>query len=323
MVQAGVAALSGNEKIAVELLAELDARGYDFVTVTPESHRRVVARSSMRAARDLRGIFGWSLPFDPAVAGPEIFALLREGRLLCKTAAGWKSKVRVSRVRGGLFVHSAFPTDRDDSVFLGPDTLRFIDFIEEQLTGDRRPVLRLVDIGTGAGVGGILAATLPGEPANIALADINCNALSHARINAAHAGVAAATVYSDGVDAIEPGFDLAIANPPFIFEEDAPAYRQGGGMHGAELSLRWTVDAARKLAPRGRMLLYTGSAIVDGRDALREALEAELPALGCTLAWRELDPDIFGEELGKAAYHDVERIAAIGAVIERTTAPSS
>jgi len=53
-------------------------------------------------------------------------------------------------------------------------------------------------------------------------------------------------------------------------------------------------------------------------DELRAALERELPALGCTLRYRELDPDLFGEELDKPAYADVERIAAVGAVVERS-----
>ena len=65
------------------------------------------------------------------------------------------------------------------------------------------------------------------------------------------------------------------------------------------------------------MLLYTGVAIVDGRDALCEALERALPDLGCTLRYREIDPDIFGEELEKPPYADVERIAAVGAVVEK------
>lgn len=313
------AALSGDEAAALRLLEALDAR-YDFVTITPESHRRVVARASMRQAKDLRGIFGWSLPFDESLPGPELFGLLREARLLQESAAGWKSKVRVSRVHGRLYIHSAFPTDSDDSVFLGPDTMRFADFLAAEL--QRRSAERLVDIGAGAGVGGIVAAEIV-QGAKVELADINPVALSHARINAAHASVEAMTIESDGVEALEPGFDLALSNPPFIFEEDAPAYRQGGGMHGAELSLRWTLGAAGKLAPGGRVLLYTGSAIVDGKDALREALEEQLPALGCTLRWRELDPDIFGEELEKPAYQDVERIAAIGAVVEKASAPSS
>jgi hypothetical protein len=82
------------------------------------------------------------------------------------------------------------------------------------------------------------------------------------------------------------------------------------------VSLDWALAAARRLAPRGRVLLYTGVAMVDGHDELREALERELPGLNCTLSYRELDPDVFGEELEKPAYKDVERIAAIGAVIK-------
>ena len=49
----------------------------------------------------------------------------------------------------------------------------------------------------------------------------------------------------------------------------------------------------------------------------RAALEREVAALGCTLRYRELDPDIYGEELERSSYADVERIAAVGAVIER------
>ncbi len=307
-----MAELTGDERAHLALLEALDARGYQFVTITPESHRRVVARPSMRRAKDLRGVFGWSLPFDEAVVGPAIFALLKEGRLLQETPSGWKSKVRASRIHGRLFLHSAFPTDSDESVFLGPDSSRFSDFILAAL-GSGAPVRRIVDIGAGAGVGGIIAAAAAPDAA-VELADINDTALSHARVNAAHAGVAADTINSDGAEALAPGFDLAITNPPFIIDEDGPAYRSGGGMHGAELSRDWTLAAADKLAPGGRVLLYTGSAIVDGRDALRETLEAELPKRGCTLSWRELDPDIFGEELAHTPYEDVDRIAAIGAV---------
>ncbi|MFN3726288.1 MAG: methyltransferase [Allosphingosinicella sp.] len=312
---AGPEALTKDEAAHLRLLEALENRGYDFVTITPESHRRVLARSTMRQAKDLRGVFGWSLPFDEDVVGPELFALLREGRLLQETPAGWKAKVRVSRIRDRLFMHSAFPTDSDDSVFLGPDSMRFADFIVDEL-GRRGNITRLVDIGTGAGVGGIIAAGVVPD-AQAELADINTDALSHARVNAAFAGIEATTIESDGVESIAPGFDLAISNPPFIFEDDAPAYRRGGAMHGAELSRDWTIAAARKLAPGGRILLYTGSAIVDGRDQLRETLDRELPALDCTLDWRELDPDIFGEELEKPAYADVDRIAAIGAVVEK------
>lgn len=311
-------AANDEDQAALRLLGWLDRQGYDFVTITPESHRRVVARPAMAQASDLRGIFGWSLPFDEATAGAELFAVLREGGLVRGNGGVWKSAVRVSRVRGRLFLHSAFPTDSDDSVFLGPDTLRFLDFIERELISHPAPATRLIDIGAGAGVGGILAARMLPTPPRVELADINRRALGFARINAAHAGVEVETIESNGVAAIAPGFDLAIANPPFIIDEGGPAYRHGGDMHGAELSLRWTLDAAAKLAGGGRVLLYTGSAIVAGQDAVRDALERELPRLGCTLSWRELDPDIFGEELARPAYAQVERIAAIGAVVTKT-----
>lgn len=315
------AALRCSEQAAVDLLNALDALGYRFTTVTPESHRRVIARPSMRQARTLRCVFGWSLPFAEGLLPPDIFEILKRARVLRATGAGWKATVRVSTVRDCLFLHSAFPTVAEDSVFLGPDTIRFADFILAELDG-APPVRRLVDIGAGAGVGGIIAArAMPGAQAE--LVDINARALSHARVNAAHAGVVVQTYESDGVSAVPPGFDLAIANPPFIIDEDGPTYRAGGGMHGAELSRDWAVAAAEKLSVGGRVLLYTGSAIVDGEDALRTNLDAALPALGCTLSYRELDPDIFGEELDGPAYAEVDRIAAIGAVISKTASPGT
>ena len=301
------------EQAGPALLRALDALEYAFVPVTPATHERVVARPEKARARDLRDVFGWSLEFDEDLLSGDLFATLRDGGLVARCGGGWKSKVRASTVAGRLFLHSAFPTDEEDSVFLGPDSLRFAAFLEAEL-GAAPQARRLVDIGAGAGVGGIVAAAhLPG--AAVELVDVNGKALRFARANAAHAGVAVATYRSDGVEAVAPGFDLAIANPPFIIDEGGPAYRAGGGMLGAELSLQWARAAAAKLAPGGRMLLYTGSAIVAGRDALREGLERELPALGCTVVYREIDPDIFGEELERPAYRDVERIAAVGAVI--------
>jgi methylase of polypeptide subunit release factors len=304
-----------DERAALTLLRALEADGYAFVPVTPETHKRVVARPDKRQARDLRDVFGWSLPFDERLLPGDLFSALRDGGLVERAGDGWKSKVRVSTVAGRLFLHSAFPTDEEDSVFLGPDTVRFAAFIEAELAR-AAGIARIVDIGAGAGVGGIVAAGhLPG--ASIELVDVNEKALALAKVNAAFAGVEVAAWVSDGVASVAPGFDLAIANPPFIIDEDGPTYRAGGGMHGAELSLDWALGAAGKLAPGGRVLLYTGSAIVGGRDGLRETLEAELPALGCSLSYREIDPDIFGEELETPAYRDVERIAAVGAVIAR------
>lgn len=307
-------ALGPTEHAGLALLKALDASGYDFTAPTPETHRRVVSRAGMRFAGDLRGVFGWSLPFAHDIVGRELLDLMRAAGFVRDTPAGMKSRVRASRVCGRLFLHSAYPTTSDESVFLGPDSIRFAAFLQAELFETR--VQRLVDIGAGAGVGGIVAGlAVPG--AAVELVDINPVALSLARVNAVQAGVAVTTYVSDAVAEVAGGFDVAIANPPFIIDKDGPAYRAGGGMHGAELSFDWTVAAAEKLAAGGRVLLYTGSAIVGGRDGLREALEARLPQLGCALRYGELDPDIFGDQLDHPGYEEVERIAAIGAVVTK------
>lgn len=299
----------------LDLLRAVGETGYRFVTVTPETHRRHLTRRGSGAARNLRDVFGWSLPFDGEVLPEPVMDPLRRSGMLVRMEEQWKSLVRISSLAGRLFLHSAFPTDDSDSVFLGPDSYRFAAFIEAEMPALGR-VDRLVDIGAGAGVGGLVAAGLaPG--AAVVLTDINPAALRLAQINAAYAGVAVQTAEGEGLAGVASGFDLAVANPPFIVDPAGRAYRDGGDMHGARLSLDWALEAARRLAPGGAVLLYTGSAIVDGRDGLRDALEPAVAEAGCTIRYREIDPDIFGEQLNETGYEAVERIAAIGAVIRR------
>ena len=296
-----------------ELLERLDALGYDFVTPTPATHARVLGHGGKAEAHTLRDIFGWSLPFRRETIRADLVDLLERGGALAGEGGLFRSRLRVSRVAGALFLHSAYPTDRPDSVFLGPDTYRFVRFVAA-LAARFAGARRIVDMGAGAGVGGIVAAKLaPG--ARITLVDANPEALRLARINAAAAGVAVETFLAETIDDVPGEMDLVIANPPFIMDAGGPAYRDGGDMLGARLSFDWAIGAARRLGPGGLVLLYSGSAIVAGRDALREALEREMPALSCNLDYEEIDPDIFGEQLDLPAYRSVERIAAIGAVI--------
>ncbi len=66
-------------------------------------------------------------------------------------------------------------------MFLGPDTYRFADLIAAEI--GRAPVNRLLDLGAGAGVGGILAARYaPG--ATVFLSDVNPLALELAGASA-------------------------------------------------------------------------------------------------------------------------------------------
>lgn len=307
--------MSEADKGLLDLLRALDAAEYGFVTVTPETHRRMLEREPGRLALDLRDVFGWNLRFEEGLLkGPAREALERSG-MIAREGRLFRSRVRVASVDNRLFLHSAFPTDSPDSVFFGPDSYRYARFLEAEIPS-LSTVRRIVDIGAGSGVGGILAASIRAG-ARATATDINPLALRFARINAAHSGLELETVEAGNLDGVEGAVDLVIANPPFVVDPAGRLYRDGGDMHGARLSLDWALAAASRLEPGGAVLLYTGSAIVGGRDVLHEALSGRLPALGCTLRYSEIDPDIFGELLDEPGYEQVERIAAVGAVIRK------
>lgn len=300
----------------LDLLAALTARGYRHVTTTPDSHARVLARR-LGPARSLADIFGWSRPFAPDVLPDDLLEPLRASEMLDDHGALLRACVRVSTVRGRNFLHSAYPTTAADAVFLGPDSYRFANLTAGELAAaPLRSAARIVDIGTGSGVGAVVAAS--GSPgATVVATDPNRHALRFARINAAAAGMAVTTVATRGLTDVPGAFDLALANPPFIVDAGARTYRHGGGMHGGQLSLDLATEALGKLAPGGRLILYTGSAIVGGADRLGTALAEAAAVAECTLRYRELDPDVFGEELSNPGYEEVDRIAIVAAVFTR------
>ena len=56
-------------------------------------------------------------------------------------------------------------------------------------------------------------------------------------------------------------FDLIISNPPYLVDPLARVYRHGGGELGSALSVEIAVQGVDRLAPGGRLLLYTGSGV--------------------------------------------------------------
>ena len=306
-----------NTQPLAELLEALADRAYRFTTPTPSTCRRMVDKPMTRAP-DLRDIFGWSRPFTEADLEPALWRLLRDAEAATQDAAGWRSSVRVSSVHERLFLHSAFPATAPDAVFLGPDSYRFADLIAAELASGG-PVRTILDVGTGAGVGGLVAERhAPG--AKVVLSDINPKALALARVNADHAGADFEVRHAAGLEGAPADLDLIVSNPPYVAGESGRTYKDGGDLHGARLSLDWAIAGMRQLAPGGRFILYTGSTILDGGvDQFRHALEPAVAAQGYQLSYRELDPDIFSGELRRAAYADAERIAAVGAVITRPT----
>lgn len=316
--QVGFAATAKEAEALRNLLRHLKAMNYRFTTPTPATHARVLARQPERLGISREDVLGWSLPFAVGSIDPELERFLAEAKVLTQENGRlFRSRIRVSAVHDHLFIHSAFPTTAEDSVFLGPDSYRFADVIRRELREASLPAGSvIVDIGTGAGVGAVVAAGLVDDPIVVGT-DLNSQALALAAINASEAGHALIAHHGRDLAGLTGGMDFAMANPPYIIDPAGRTYRDGGGMHGAEVSLAMTRAALDALHGGGRFILYTGSAIVEGHDALKHALE-RLARGRFDLRYEELDPDVFGEELDTPGYEDVDRIAVVSAVFERS-----
>ncbi|RKG96159.1 class I SAM-dependent methyltransferase [Corallococcus sp. CA053C] len=305
--------LDGGHRALVALGQALRAEGHAFTTVTPETHRRVNARPEAREARSTRDVFGWSRPFARGVLSSRLQELLEQsGELETRDDGLLRSRVRFSSLGSGLYVHSAWPTVEEDAVFFGPDTYRFCSLLQ-RVPGTFR---RVVDLGCGSGAGGL---SLMGRSTEVVLADLSTEALEFARVNAELNGARAVQVVrSDLLRDVSGRFDLIAANPPYLADTDGRTYRNGGGAYGTELSVRIVRESVDRLEPGGTLVLYTGTPVVEGEDLLRTALERVWRSAPlANVSYAELDPDVFSEELEKAPYADVERIALVALVAQR------
>jgi methylase of polypeptide subunit release factors len=293
----------------LHLLRHVQQEGYRFTAVTPATHERVLARPAAGPA-SLRDIFGWNRTFDSGDLDEDLFRTLLESGLVSRTTARWRSEVRVSSLGSDLFLHSRFPTEERDAVFFGPDTYRFARFVEDEL-GTVEPGTRIVDMGAGSGAGGLTCARLSPD-AKIRLVDLNPEALRFARLNAAAAGI---DVEIEKRNTVPSGAHILVANPPYMVDSARREYRDGGDLLGGAVALDWVRQALGSLRPGGRMLLYTGVAMVEAQSPALAAIKAECERRAADYRCYEIDPDVFGEELSSPAYAEVERIAAVGCVL--------
>jgi methylase of polypeptide subunit release factors len=303
--------LNQRQKALLGLGRTVRDTGYQFVTITPLSHQRINRRPENRWAASLRDVFGWSRPFRPGLVPAPMLDLMRAAEVLEEGEDGARSLVRLSSLGGDLFLHSAFPTESRDSVFFGPDTYKFVDAIRAHLATRRTPVARAADLCAGAGPGGIaIARAVTGV--ETALVDINESALSLSGVNAALAGLDNVRPhYSDLLSGVAGDFDLIVAHPPYLIDPGTRVYRHGGGPLGAELSLGIVRSAMGRLRPGGTLLLFTGVAILDGRDLFEEEVAGMLSDSRFRWSAREVDVDVFGEELMHPPYDQVDRIALV------------
>ncbi len=288
----------------------LKEQGYAFTSITPESHQRILDRDIK--GKDLRDIFGWNRPFAIDSINTDILELLKQAHALNGTDNICSSKIRFSSLYDNLYLHSGFPTVDQDAVFFGPDTYRYARLLRQHI-GESQHV---VDIGCGSGAGGLC---LQDRAQRITLADINPQALRYASINADLAGIAnrVNTTYSDVLNGVKETFDVVISNPPYLVDDTERAYRHGGDLLGAALSVRIASESLERLAPGGKLVLYTASAIVNGLDTFWEAVAPLLNEAKYSVFYEEIDPDVFGEELERSVYSQADRLAVVGLVVTR------
>ncbi|MEJ7599581.1 MAG: class I SAM-dependent methyltransferase [Kofleriaceae bacterium] len=295
------------DQALLELGRFLRQQRYAFTTVTPETHRRNNARA--RPARSLRDAFGWSRAFEAGLVPDALLHRLQHTGWVVPAGARYQPTVRFSTLGDGLYAHSPYPTVDEAAVFFGPDTYRFCTLLAARI--DRAQ--RCVDVGCGSGAG---ALSLASRVDRLVLADINPQAVRFARVNAELAGVTdrVELVTGDLFAPVAGDLDLVIANPPYLLDDGHRIYRDGGGSAGEGLAVRIVREGLARLVSGGRLVLYTGAAIVDGHDVVRAALVPVFEAAGARWSYEELDPDVFGEELDAPAYAAVERIAVVAAV---------
>jgi release factor glutamine methyltransferase len=136
--------------------------------------------------------------------------------------------------------------------------------------GGRARALGIADLGTGSGA--ILLALLTELPRAFGIGtDLSHAALAVARDNAVRLGLSAraAMVVCDFGSALDGGFDLVVANPPYIATGDiaalSPEVRHDppraldGGSDGLAAYRAIAADAQRLLKPTGQLVLELGA----------------------------------------------------------------
>ncbi|SDU37571.1 peptide chain release factor N(5)-glutamine methyltransferase [Stappia sp. ES.058] len=248
----------------------------------PESLGRLAARlrTAFRdagmdnAALDARVLaaFAAGVGVDRVVLDPDALVSSQTADLVAQFMARRLAGEPVGRILGlrefwGLDFALSTETlePRPDTETLVEQTLRWC-----EAQGGRDRSWRFADIGTGSGC--IAVALLNELPAAHALAlDLSEPALATARENAERHGVAArfSAVRGDFADALAPGFDILVSNPPYIAPGESGDLSREVRLFDPPLALfakdnglaayrRIATEAARVLVDGGVVLVEIG-----------------------------------------------------------------
>lgn len=126
----------------------------------------------------------------------------------------------------------------------------------EALLAETRAGERVLDMGTGCGVNGILAAR---RGARVVAVDVNPAAVAATRDNAARNGVALDVRQSDVFGAVDGAFDLIVFDPPFRWFPARDAFERATTDPGYGALNAFFAGLPEHLAPGGRLLLFFGT----------------------------------------------------------------
>jgi release factor glutamine methyltransferase len=154
-----------------------------------------------------------------------------------------------------------------------PETETLVERVLALAAGVERP--RILDVGVGSGA---IALALKDERPDAAVTgvDVSPDALALARENAERLGLDVELRVGDGADAAAEGWDLVVANPPYVESLD-----------GLQPELRWEPEVA--LVGSGEHERLARAA--DARFLVLEAGDGQAPAVAQTLAaagWQDV-----------------------------------
>jgi release factor glutamine methyltransferase len=130
--------------------------------------------------------------------------------------------------------------------------------LAELVRAEVRPGERVLDLGTGSGVNGIVAAA---AGADVVAVDVNPVAVDCARMNAAANGLADRldARVSDVFENVDGSFDLVVFDPPFRWFRPNDLWERGTADENYEALTRFFAQVGERLASGGRVLLGFGT----------------------------------------------------------------